>query len=175
MFNNCNAFKGEVRDIIKDKYGNVIETTEWSCNTICDGLGILIAALLKGQSGYGTGVYWAVGAGNGWDIKNPPSPSKSDTRLVAEIGRKAISTSNISFLDINGNVTATPTNQILITASFGTNECNGDWMEMGIFSGNATATLNSGTMINHKTHKLTLKDTDRIIDRQVRFTFRQEV
>lgn len=166
---------GEVKDTIIDLDGNIIEERDWSPNTICDGLGIMVACLLKQHAGYDQSLYWAVGSGNNWDAENPPAPSKSDTKLANEIGRKAISPSNIQFVDGSGIATLEPTNRLLITQTFEYGECNGNWMEMAIVGGNATITKDTGLLVNHKTHKLVEKNVNRKIERQVRFTFRQEV
>lgn len=167
---------GEVRDIIKDTNGNILEDRPWSRNSITEGLGILVASLFKQHDGMTPNLYWAIGSGGGdWDIDNPPKPSMADSVLEHEIGRKAIDFHNIKFVDASGKESEAPTNRILITLTFLADECNGQWMEMGIFGGNATQSMGSGIMINHKTHKAIVKDTNKVIERQIRFTFRQEV
>lgn len=167
---------GEVRDVVKDINGNIIEVRDWSRNSITDGLGILVASIFKQHDGITPNLYWAIGSGDDdWDTENPPKPSRADSSLVHEIGRKAIDFHNIKFVDNNGRESEAPTNRILISQTFLTDECNGKWMEMAIFGGNATDELGSGIMINHKTHGLVTKDTNKVIERQIRFTFRQEV
>lgn len=164
---------GELRDIIKDaNTGEIIEVHEWEKNIIVKDIGILVACLMKGHPGYSGMLYWAVGSGLGtWDNMNPPLPSADDHKLVNEIGRKAIPSASISFVDANGNVSASPTNRLLITLSFGENDCNGEWREMMIVGGNATSTKDSGVAINHKTHQFIGKTTNVTVDRQIRFTF----
>ena len=130
----------------------------------------LIMALLKRQSGYSGIQYWAVGSGaSSWD-SSLPTPSAGDTRLTAEIGRVAISPSEIVFLDSNLNVSSSPTNIIQITHTFGTGDCNGKWREFGIFGGNATATANSGLMINKRNHDVITKTNEMTVERVMRFT-----
>ena len=132
----------------------------------------LIMALLKRQSGYSGIQYWAVGSGaSSWD-SGLPSPTAGDTRLTAEIGRVAISPSEIVFLNGNLQVSSTPTNIIQITHTFGVNDCNGKWREFGIFGGNATASANSGIMINKRHHSVITKTTDMTIERIMRFTIK---
>ena len=130
----------------------------------------LIMCLLKRQSGYSGIQYWAVGSGaSSWD-SSLPTPSAGDTRLTAEIGRVAISPSEIVFLDSNLNVSSSPTNIIQITHTFGTGDCNGKWREFGIFGGNATATANSGLMINKRNHDVITKTNEMTVERVMRFT-----
>lgn len=166
--NRC--FIGEVKDTIYHADGRV-EVREFR-NTIVNGIGKLVACLLKAQAGYKGIQYWAVGSGSeGWDNVNPPVALATDTGCTNEIGRKAIPTSAIVFLDTNNNVTATPTNKIQITVTFGENDCNGTWREFAIFGGNATTTRNSGIAINHKTHAILVKTNTMVVERQIRFTF----
>lgn len=130
----------------------------------------LVMCLLKQQSDYKGIQYWAVGSGaDAWD-SNLPNPSLDATKLTNEIGRVAISAEDIIFLDSDYNPTTTPTNILQISHVFGENDCNGTWREFGIFGGNATATANSGIMINKRHHAVISKSTDMTIERVMRFT-----
>ena len=79
---------GQFRDRIFDaKTGELIKETEWSKNTIVNGLNKAIAYSFAGMGGL---TYWAIGSGaNSWDT-NQPTPSVTDTQLTNEIGRKII-------------------------------------------------------------------------------------
>jgi hypothetical protein len=163
---------GEFRDIITHKDGT-IETTPWKRNTIVDDIGKLVACLMKGQAGYSGIGYWVIGSGlDAWDDVTPPAPSVGDHGVVTEVGRKQITTANMSFIDSNGTVTGVVTNRILIDVTFGNSECNGRWREFSIMGGNATATAGTGIAVNHKTHGLIVKTDQMQIERQIRFTFR---
>lgn len=128
----------------------------------------LITYMLKNSSG---GIsYWAVGSGaSSWD-NNMPNPELSAIRLTNEIGRVAISSSDISFLNSSGNTTTSPTNVLQVTHTFGTSECNGTWREFGIFGGNATATANSGILMNKRHHAVLTKTSDMTVERVIKFT-----
>lgn len=166
--NRC--FIGEVTDTIHHADGRV-EVKEYR-NTIVNSIGKLISCLFKAQAGYSGIQYWAVGSGSdGWDNVNPPVAQVTDVGCTNEIGRKAIPSSNIVFLDNNNSVSQTPTNRIQITLTFGENDCNGVWREFAIFGGNATTTPNSGIAINHKTHAIMVKTNTMVVERQIRFTF----
>ena len=160
--------KGQFRDVIKYADGTV-ETTEWTNNVIVNDINKAIAYALAQKGG---ATYWAIGQGlDTWDNDNPPSPSATDTSLVSEIGRKAISGSNIKFLTSEGVESSSPTNIIQITLTFNSSDCNGNWREFAIVGGDATSDINTGILINHKTHKLISKDSTMEIERQMRFTF----
>ena len=98
------------------------------------------------------------------------SPVVTENRLTKEIGRKAIPASAITFLDSNLEVTSTPTNMIQVVLTFEENDCNGTWREFGIFGGNATASANTGILINKKHHSVLTKTSDMIVERHMRFT-----
>lgn len=130
----------------------------------------LIMYLLKQHSGYSGIQYWAVGSGAvTWD-STMPEPTLTEAKLTNEIGRVPISASDIEFLDTNFNVVGTPTNMIQISKIFGANDCNGVWREFAIFGGNATATANSGLMINKRHHAVLTKTSDMTVERVMRFT-----
>lgn len=161
---------GEYTDTIYHADGRV-EVLE-SHNTIINDIGKLIACLFKGASGYKGLTYWAVGVGSeSWDATNPPTALATDTGCVSELGRKAITSSNIEFIDAENNVTSSVTNRIQITVTFGENDCNGTWREFAIYGGNASSIKGSGIAINHKTHSVMVKTNTMVVERQIRFTF----
>lgn len=173
MLQESSAFKfvGEFRDIITEN--GETRVTDWSCNVVTKNINLLVATLLKIQTGY-TGIqYWAVGSGNDtWDGTIPyPTPNPTDEKLVNEIGRKSLVPSDIKFVDAAGNPSSAPTNRILITAMFSESDVNGKWREFGIYGGNATSVKDSGFMINHKTHEVITKTASMVVERQLRFTF----
>lgn len=160
---------GEFTDTITYNDGRV-EVREGQ-NLIVNDIGKLIACLFKIHSGYTGLTHWAIGSGQeAWD-DSETNPKVTDTRLETEFFRKAISPSDIKFLDAYGEPTETITNRIGITVTFSTSEANGKWREFAIFGGNATGSANTGTMINHKIHKILTKDDSMTIERQIRFTF----
>jgi hypothetical protein len=163
---------GEIYDVLR----NVVTGEEWVVtdekNLIVDGFYILLAALLKRQSGWSGLTYWENGSGNAsWDT-TPVSPTTSDTALVTPLegGRKEIATSDIIWLDASNIESATPTNKIQITVSFGTSESVGWHREFALFGGEATATSNSGTMINSKRHNKFEKTSEQELTRRLRIT-----
>jgi hypothetical protein len=166
-------FKGEVLDYFIYPNGNKELIREMDYNVVVNNCSVLIAALMKGHSGYSGATYWAVGSGNeAWPSDTPGSPAATDSQLVTETFRKAIvPATDIVFLDGSNNVSATPTNKIQVTVTFLEEEANGALMEFGIFGGNATGTANSGVMINHKTHPLIYKTNVLQLQRILRLTF----
>ena len=141
-------------------------------NTVVDDCSRLIASLMKGQAGYKGIAYWAVGAGAGtWDNNNPPKPKVGDTKLLNETFRKAINASDITFLDSSDKPTTSVTNKLQISVTFTETEANGELREFGLFGGKATATRNSGIMINRKTHGLIYKTSGMRLERIIRIVF----
>ena len=130
----------------------------------------LVMALCKGEPGYSGIQYWAIGSGDdSWDA-SIPDPEINAVRLTSEFGRVAIAPSEVSFIDASGTTMQTPTNIIQIKHVFGPNDCNGKWREFGIFGGDATATANSGIMINKKHHSVITKTNEMSIERTMKFT-----
>lgn len=163
-------FKGEVTDrLIDAKTGEVIEERVYQ-NTVVDNCSVLIAGLMKGAL---SGVqYFAVGAGSSsWNNASLPSPSTSDTKLLAETYRKAINSADVIYIDDDNEPSANPTNRIQITVTFDESEANGELRELAIFGGNATATKDSGLMLNRKIHALIYKTSGMKLERIIRFTF----
>lgn len=183
-------FKGEVEDVItfvKDGSitladGTVVQGTAGEVvnlgigyNTVVDNASRLIAALIKNHTGYKGALFWEVGSGDAsWNDTAPPSPAKTDFKLLTPTFRKAIQLADISFIDNSNVVTATVTNRIQIKVKFLFNEANGALREFGIFGGGTdcvVGTLGSGLMINRKTHGLIFKTDTVELERTLRFTF----
>ena len=158
-----------VVDKIINKSTGKIETIDRGHNLIVNDVLILIMRLLKGEL---TGIqYWAVGSGlDSWD-NNPVSPLVTETKLTKEIGRKAISSSDLVFVDpITFEDSPTPTTCLKISSTFYEEECNGTWREFGIFGGNATTVKDSGYMIDKKHHSVLEKTGEMVVERTIYIT-----
>lgn len=161
---------GEVTDrLIDAKTGKVMDERVYQ-NLVVDTCSTLIAGLMKGAM---SGVqYFAVGSGSSsWQNESLPSPSATDAKLLSETYRKAITSNDISFIDSSNEESTTPTNRLQIKVTFNENEANGELRELGIFGGNATATKDSGYMLNRKIHALIYKTSGMKLERIIRFTF----
>lgn len=159
---------GEIIDTIHYKDGRVEKRV--GHNLVVNNFLKLVMSLLKGETGYKGIQYWAVGSGaSSWD-NSMPSPSIDSTKLTAELGRVTITAGEIKFLTPEYEVSSVPTNIIQITHTFGPSDCNGVWREFGIFGGNATATKDSGLMINKRHHAIITKTEEMTIERVMRFT-----
>lgn len=123
-------------------------------NLIVQGFGILVGALLAREPNYDGIQYWAVGEGQGtsWDSLTPAQRAAKSlyslTDLYSEISRVEVVT---VYLDANDIEVPGPTNKIEVRAVFGPT-VSGALREFGLFGGNATSTLGSGIMIDHKSH-----------------------
>jgi len=119
----------------------------------------LIAGLLSNQPGLSGIQYWANGSGDkAWDT-TPPKPNKTDTKLTAEVYRKLVNPSD--------DITYQPLTQTLIVrSSYALNESPFVLREFGLFGGNASASRDSGFMINHQIHAALDNTTVEILTRQ---------
>lgn len=149
----AHGLSGEYWMILKDKSGHII-TRRHNRNLIVNSASILIARLLKDNSEPSGGItYLAMGTGAvGWNLQNPPQPTTAQTTLENEIARKAFTTSDVTFVDPEtGDPTTVPTNVLDFTATFAETEAVGPIVEMGLFGGDATDLLDSGTQVNYRT------------------------
>jgi hypothetical protein len=153
-------------------YSNGTTETVEHINVVVDSCSKLLACLLKGEAGQTAGnIYWAVGKGlTTWENTNLPSATTGTTKLVNEIFRKKVTPSDIVFLDNSNAVTATITNKLQIKVTFLEAEANDEWREFGLFGGNASATKDSGLMLNYKIHPLIFKTNVMRVDRTIRIT-----
>jgi len=145
--------KGEFWVRLKDKSGAILEERHGN-NIIVNSASVLIARLLKDNSEPIGGItYLAMGTGAvGWNLQNPPQPTTSQTKLENEIARKAFTTEDVTFVDPEtGDPTLVPTNVLDFTATFAETEAVGPLVEMGLFGGDATDLLDSGTQVNYRT------------------------
>lgn len=158
---------GDYKDIIKYKNGK-IETKEGH-NIVVTSFLNLVTSLLAGKAG---GIkYWAIGSGESSWSSSLPEATTSETQLTNEIGRKAINTSDITFISESGEVSDTPTNKLKITVTFGYDECTGTWREFGLFGGtSASSNANSGILIDKKNHADITKSAEMEITRELTLT-----
>jgi hypothetical protein len=165
---------GEFQDVITNVETGEVIVVPWQRNIIVNTIGNLIAARFFGNPGDTNDApigYWAIGSGNSsWDV-TPGIATASDTILVNEFYRKAISPGDITYITPGDVPTSSNTNRLQIVLTFSTSEANGSWREFGIFGGSATIAPNSGLMINHKIHGRIDKTSAISITRTMRFTF----
>lgn len=123
-----------------------------SPNVIVNTASVLIARLLKDSSEPTAGIsYLAVGSGNSsWDLFDPPAPTTSQTRLENEFYRKAVDYKTFVHPE-TGEPTTSQTNIVDYSTSFSEAQAVGPIVEMSLFGGDATAELNTGTMVNWRT------------------------
>ncbi len=140
------------RLFIKAYEGGALVYDYESPNVIVNSASVLIARLLKDKNDPDAGIsYFAVGTGAlSWDLQNPPAPSVTQLVLESELARKVLA-EGTTFIDAEGHATLVATNIVDFTANFGESEAVGPIVEMALFGGDATAALNSGTMLNYRT------------------------
>lgn len=141
-------------------------------NTVVNDCSRLIACLMAGAQGYAGIKYWAVGSGeSNWSNTSLPIPDITNTSLVNETYRKAITPENITFIDADNKPTSEVTNKLQVSVTFNEDEANGELREFALFGGKATDSLNSGLMVNHKIHPIIFKTDGMILERLIRLTF----
>jgi hypothetical protein len=121
-------------------------------NVIVNTASILVARLLKDSKEPSNGIaYLAVGTGDpGWNLQDPPAPTTTQTQLVSELFRKAVTES--FYIDpVTGGNAIDPTNIVDYHFNFNESEAVGAIVELGLFGGDATDGLNTGTMVNYRT------------------------
>jgi len=170
-------------ELINVRTGEKIVIHNWEENLIVVGFSKLACALFK-INGYTGLQYWAIGQGeytsgnpavSSWDTMTPAQRAAksytSMTGLYNETHRRPVL---MDFLDSNNNVTTSVTNRLEVRATFGTDITNVYLREFGIFGGNATSTLGSGLMIDHKAHAVIAFNIDAaemILNRTLRLIF----
>ena len=161
---------GEWNYVLRDQHtGEVTFDSGWMKNIICDTNGKLLAALCKGEAGYAGITSLAVGTGDSaWDSGGTPDPSAARTALVNELARMAVT---VVFLDGSNEETASVTNRLGISATFGDGEADGAHREFGLFGGDATATTDSGLMVNYRTQLVKNKQTGETLTITVRIIY----
>lgn len=156
---NVGIVKGKLFfKVYKSTTGELVYNYENS-NIIVNTSSILIARLLKDNTEPQKGIsYLAVGSGNpSWDLFNPPAPTTSQTKLENEFFRKAIDYSTFIHPQ-TGEPTNAYTNIVDYVVTLGESEAVGPIVEFGLFGGDATEELNSGTMINWRTIPVVTKN-----------------
>lgn len=120
---------------------------------------LFIAKRMAPGASWGDGInYLELGTGVGTGTQNAPqAETASAVALRSPLIRKAIT--SWTYIDANGNPTATETNVIRYTTLFSDSEAVGSITEMGLFGGNATSALGSGYMFNFKTFGVWTKDS----------------
>jgi hypothetical protein len=119
------------------------ETLYQRDNVICNGISYLFSQIMTSNTSIVSGVWGlAVGAGGTaplWTPTQQPDPLPTQTAMVSEIKRKALS--QIQFLDTNGNPTLTWTTtvsfQTILNAT--TDNISTPIREMGLIGGGSSA------------------------------------
>ena len=156
-------------DTITNVKTGKVEVIERGHNLVVSKVLPLIMGMLKGSL---AGIqYFAVGSGSSsWD-STPVNPALNEVKLTNEIGRKAITSNDIKYVNPSTfEESDVPTNCIMIHCAFYESDCIGAWREFGIFGGNATTAANSGIMINKRHHAVITKTEEMTIERIMRFT-----
>jgi hypothetical protein len=164
--------RGEYQDILFGPDGNIVWQTPWQSNLIVNGLGIALAALMKGEGNRLT--FWAVGSGEEeWDGPTPNLPSEKDLlkrdALYNETSRKEIPRDKIETNPLQ-------TNQLQIRMDFIASDIPSDkslsLREFGLFAGGSIdPDEDLGILINHRIHPRIDLQEGFTLQRTLRLTF----
>jgi len=160
--------------LVSTESGKVICTAFWKNNLIVDVVKSLLAGLFANETSFTGGVlYHALGRGDvSWDT-TVPDPSASDVALFDEHYRTT--PDSINYLDISNNVVSFSHSvskiEVTTTFDYGDAGADGSIREQGLFAGDATASLDSGIMVNAIRHKEIYKDSTIKIVRRIRIQF----
>ena len=126
----------------------LVKVTEPTSNAIVDAQDLMVAALVGNLAGFKGIAYHAFGSGDSaWDTLGVPAVDPGDTTLVNEVFRKE--PDSINFLDGSDNPVVGPTTNILVKTTLDFGDALGLTIrEHGLFGGDATATPDSGQMID---------------------------
>jgi hypothetical protein len=169
--------KGRGKVTVLDSEGRITEDRPWKSNTFVLSGKELIAALMKGDLTIINGVmYHAFGEGDAsWDtLSEPPEVDFTESSFLSEIPASRKFPDGIAYLDDLGGVSATPTSVIEATTTLLTTDLppSGVYIrEHGLFGGNATATENTGYMIDKINERRIWKDSSNSIIFRIRIEF----
>lgn len=119
-----------------------------------------MAKRMRPGTSWGAGItHLEVGTGAGTGTPTNPQPEQlGQTALRVPLARKAITSWIYLKADGTPADAGVETNIVQYTTTFDYNEANGGLVEMGMFGGDATATMGSGYMFNYKTFSQIPKD-----------------
>ena len=136
----------------------------WRSNLIVSGCYRLVTALMRSDPGTAGVLWWAIGTGDG-----PSDPAQ--TKLQAEFHRRRVRFGDMAFLDDAGRVSRRPTQHLQVRAAFQADRLAEVPREFGVFGGDATEALGSGTLINRVVHDpIDLADGD-VLERELVLSF----
>ena len=129
-------------------------------NLIVSKASVFMAKRMIPGTSWGSGIgYLEVGTGVGTGTTQAPQAEvATQAALRLPLARKAIS--SWTYIDSNGNPTATETNVVQLTTVFNETEAVGAIVEMGLFGGDATVVQGTGYMFNYKTFPVWNKGSD---------------
>ena len=171
---------GKFRDTLRYKsiHGfDKVEKRDWIYNQIQDSAAKLLITQLAGGysvfSNFGGINYLALGEGlQNWDNASATKPYTNTTLLTeANItnSRVLVGPNDFTYLDSNNNALSpqSASDRVRLDVTIGLNDGIGNLREFGLFGGDATATVDSGIMVNWVDHPLIVKDNRLIINREI--------
>jgi len=167
--------RGYYRDVFIGPSGKAQLDTGWHPNLVVQNCNVLLASLMKRQTGMQGILYLAIGQGDPqWDDQSPVA-LLTTSQLNTEVARQAITEDQIVFLDDEDQLTDEPTSRLQITVEFRGEELvpNGSLSlrEFGLYGGDATGELNSGVIIDYVIHPRIELTPEMTLSRTLRLSF----
>lgn len=164
--------RGCYRDCVTDGAGRLVDDSGWHSNVIAYTAWAVVAALLRNDAAMRGVLFCAVGSGAPeWDT-HAPVAATGTARLRTERDRRPLDRNAFAYLDGRGAPATRPTDRLEITARFAGTDESLVLREFGLFGGDATATTNSGYLINYVIHPRLELRAGRTLTRRVRLTLR---
>ena len=151
--------------------GEANQVMELGHNIVTDGLGVLLARLVRDPTDPLGGItFGVVGTGPvGPDPFTPLPPTPSQTTLVNEIFRKQLA--SINFVDGAGLPTVTPQPRVDFQMTMTIGEAVGAIVEIGLAGGDATVAANSGNLVSVENIPVISKTASATLTLVFRFQF----
>lgn len=143
--------------------GDVLSDSGWSRNQIQDGWSTIACRLFVGSLSGGISPtsgfsHLVVGSGDpSWDI-TPPTKDREQNQLENEIDRFSLAETDFTFLDPDTlDPQENPSRLVEVSKGIDFTRGIGDLREYGLIVGDASNTVNSGTLFNWHSHSLLTK------------------
>jgi hypothetical protein len=159
-------------DIVFERDAVRWQSGHWRHNLIVASAWPLVTALLRKEPNALGISFCAVGEGElAWDA-SPPQPSVETTRLHHEIARVPLAVADMRYIDGAGRPARMWTHRLELTVVIPATQNVRRVREFGLVGGDATATANSGRLINYAVHPVIELRANQKLTRAIRLNFR---
>ena len=163
---------GCYRDTVSERDAVRWQSGGWRHNLIVLSAWPLVTALLRKEPNALGISFCAVGEGDSaWDA-SPPQPDVATTHLHREIARVSVGLTDMTYVDAAGRPARTWTHRLELTVVIPATQNARRIREFGLVGGDATATSNTGRLINYAVHPVIELRANQKLTRTIRLNFR---